>query len=1780
MKMMRSQAGRMVMTIQAGLMVAVCWLVARLAVRGRRGRLGFRMAAVGVAIALCAGAVGAVPARAATSGGVPITWPGGDLDFSYDATNISPSISQYIVTTEWPEYVGLSADPSLDELLYNTWLKTNNNVAPVQTPPSFDGGSITVTPDSGSGSIIEFSVPAADVSAVATGALRSFLVGLASSVAGGFASIITSAFCGAALYPGGNPDDATKAITTFCGAVGALSWTAVTATLNSFFADNPPGFSIANLVGLFLGAALAAVNVSYLTPPAIRAVLAAAGALATAAAGIGQAFSSYMASADVENAGLDLGDLENSIQNALSSNPNLQEVLSSMQEASAWGTEVQGLIENVGQGGAGASAANCMDAYGTTGTIVPSPLLLGAAPGAAVAINTCKGSGAQTWTVWASGNITVWGLCLEGLGGVVDLQQCDGASNQIWYPYQGELVNAANGQCLDDPASNTTPGTGLITFTCKNGANQMWALPAGGQYVTSYGTVNNTSALCMDAYGSNGAPAPGQKVAINQCNGNTNQGWTVGANGSVMVWGMCMDSSGGGTDSAGDPLVVLEYCDSSSSQSWSVSGNELINGSNGQCLDDPASNTTPGTQLITFPCKNGANERWTLPNPSPSARSVPPSACDIYGDYGTPCVAAYSTTRALFSSYDGPLYQVTRASDNTTANIGLLATGGDVNASEQDSFCAGTTCTITEIYDQSAEGNNLTIEQGGGADHSPDSGAVANALPITIGGNEAYGVDIEQGTGYRDDATHGIATNGEPEGMYMVASGTHVNSQCCFDFGNVETDNNDDNYGRMDAVNLTTWCGNNSGTCTGSGPWVEADLENGQWMGNGPNPGDTGNSSNYVTAMLKNNGQNTFELQGGDSTTGGLTQWYDGALPSQYQPMHQEGAIVLGTGGDNSNSDVGSFFEGVMTSGFPSDAADAAVQANIVAAGYAGSTNPAGFTSPVAGSSAPASAAGAAVVHQGYSSVFTVDAANGHLQESYLPQMYQSWLTHDLGSTLPTMPDTPAVMPGTQPVALVHCGFTSVFTVDAGDATHGTGDLQETYLPAVGQSWSTQDLSQVGATTPGTPPTDVTPTAVEYDSGVPGGTAGCGYTSVFSRDRNGDLQETYLPNTGFPGDPWLTHDLGSSLPTMPSTPEIQPGTSPVALVHCGFLSVYTVDASNHHLQESYLPAFGDSWSTQDLSRNYGNASATTYNTPPTVNTPTAVMHSAGVPGGTAACGYTSVFTVDDVTRHLQETYLPNTGFPGDPWLTHDLGSTAPTMPDTPPVAPGTQPVALVHMGYTSVYTVDEASNHLEETYLPAFGDSWTYQDLTNNYQAPVTDQSPIVLEHPDATGNMDWTSVFTIDEFNAHLQETYLPNTGFPGDSWLTHDLGSSLPTMPITPPVAELQSQQSDWSVAHAGYTSTYTVNGNGDLEETYLPKMYGAWSSQDLSSSLPNMAGTPAVAASTTPAAIYHEGVTSVFTHDSGSGDLQVTYLNAIGGGWVTQNLSSAAGTPVIAQGSSPTAVFHDGYTSVYTLDNNGDLQETYQRVLGGGWVTQDLTSMTGGPKTVGSWTSPVAIFHDGYVSVFTEDEGDSNTNPDDLEEYYLPVIGGGWFYHDISEMAGTPELASFTNPTVVYHDGFLSVYTVNDNSGDGYGDLSETYLPAIGDNWTYQDLTQKYHLPVVAQLSSPMALYHTGFTSVYFLDGSGNYQNHLIEAYLPAIGDAWGMNDLTGSTPNTPAPDQSPSPLVHYDSSGGLTWTSVFTIDGGSNDLQETYLPAIGQNWSTQNLSTNTPPNTPPW
>ncbi|KAI0467978.1 Arabinosidase B [Xylaria cf. heliscus] len=323
-----------------------------------------------------------------------------------------------------------------------------------------------------------------------------------------------------------------------------------------------------------------------------------------------------------------------------------------------------------------------------------------------------------------------------------------------------------------------------------------------------------------------------------------------------------------------------------------------------------------------------------------TASLVAAGPCDIYSSGGTPCIAAHSTTRALYSSYSGSLYQVKRGSDGATTNIAPLSAGGVANAAAQDSFCASTTCLITIIYDQSGRGNHLTQAPPGGFNGPESNGydnlASAIGAPVTLNGQKAYGVFVSPGTGYRNNAASGTATGDAAEGMYAVLDGTHYNGGCCFDYGNAETNSRDTGNGHMEAIYFgdnTVW-----GSGSGSGPWIMADLENGLFSGSSTknNAGDPSISYRFVTASIK--GQpNQWAIRGGNSASGSLSTYYSGARPSAsgYNPMSKEGAIILGIGGDNSVGAQGTFYEGVMTSGYPSDATENSVQANIVAAKYA-----------------------------------------------------------------------------------------------------------------------------------------------------------------------------------------------------------------------------------------------------------------------------------------------------------------------------------------------------------------------------------------------------------------------------------------------------------------------------------------------------------------------------------------------------------------------------------------------------------------------------------------------------------------------------------------------------------------------------------------------------------------------------------------------------------------------------------------------------------------------------
>ena len=316
--------------------------------------------------------------------------------------------------------------------------------------------------------------------------------------------------------------------------------------------------------------------------------------------------------------------------------------------------------------------------------------------------------------------------------------------------------------------------------------------------------------------------------------------------------------------------------------------------------------------------------------------------CDIYLKGGTPCVTAHSTARRLYSKYRGPLYQVVRERDGATLDI-FAKKNGVADAAAQDAFCEGTLCYISVIYDQSGQGNDL-LPAPPGTFQGPDKGgfntrSIADMAPALLGGQKVYGVYVMPGMGYRCNNARGLAIDDEPEGIYYVIDGNHYDSGCCFDYGNSSTNGRAVGTGTMETTyygTATAW-----GSGNGEGPWIMSDMEAGLFSGYNAKKNDVPSIDGwrFVSVYVNGGGGNRWDLRGADATQEAVTTFYSGVRPGTpdsdaYYPMHKKGGMLMGNGGDNGNGSAGTFYEGVMTVGYPTDEAVNAVQKNIAAARY------------------------------------------------------------------------------------------------------------------------------------------------------------------------------------------------------------------------------------------------------------------------------------------------------------------------------------------------------------------------------------------------------------------------------------------------------------------------------------------------------------------------------------------------------------------------------------------------------------------------------------------------------------------------------------------------------------------------------------------------------------------------------------------------------------------------------------------------------------------------------
>jgi hypothetical protein len=331
---------------------------------------------------------------------------------------------------------------------------------------------------------------------------------------------------------------------------------------------------------------------------------------------------------------------------------------------------------------------------------------------------------------------------------------------------------------------------------------------------------------------------------------------------------------------------------------------------------------------------------------------------DIAKAAGTPFVAAHAMTRALFASYTGPLFKALRDSDQQEKDIGIVSSTKLVDMTLLDSFCSGTTCKVTTLFDQSGNGNDMW--RGDVATNAPMDNGEAPRLcdPIAIdyqqlSNGSRLPIAVETGAMWKSkaqclrnrDKTKNMPVNASPQTTYAVFHSKYVNGNCCFNYGNTGKRIHYTGPGTLSALNFSKIEFWSKGS--GTGPWVMMDWEQGVYAGNtakcgsgaapsadctatGENPNPT-ITFDVVTALEKHDGTKHWQMKAGNAKAGNLAVSVDlPTLPKGYSPLKQEGGLGLGEGGAGDPNGTGGFSEGAVMAAETTDAVDNAIQKSIV----------------------------------------------------------------------------------------------------------------------------------------------------------------------------------------------------------------------------------------------------------------------------------------------------------------------------------------------------------------------------------------------------------------------------------------------------------------------------------------------------------------------------------------------------------------------------------------------------------------------------------------------------------------------------------------------------------------------------------------------------------------------------------------------------------------------------------------------------------------------------------
>jgi len=385
------------------------------------------------------------------------------------------------------------------------------------------------------------------------------------------------------------------------------------------------------------------------------------------------------------------------------------------------------------------------------------------------------------------------------------------------------------------------------------------------------------------------------------------------------------------------------------SWSWTGNGNGTSWSSSSMQNNNVPLSTGTNTFTATYSnsCGTPSTQTYTVNVGQPTLTA---SSCDILSTAGTPCGAAYSLTRRMFAAYTGNLFQLSCASCSpTTMNIGSSSTTGEVSVAAATSYCstAPSSCYISEIYDQTGNGDNLTSSSGSMALYqtSPYNGLpVLQTTAPSPTTTDTYTNTATAATTFYRSAASNIPTGNPSSGLsvYYVRSNYGLLSTAG-DFGMVDATTAGGSQGTGHRFSLAYSALNGSAVnTTGSYYCVDTEIST-TATSNYMTCGATGTAPTINLAvatslpsppLFTEIGKYTFgsgttgaiSVEVADATQGGLTTVASNVTPTVTPNL--VGEIALAEAG-NGNIAISSFQEGAI---IPSTiTADATLQANIAA---------------------------------------------------------------------------------------------------------------------------------------------------------------------------------------------------------------------------------------------------------------------------------------------------------------------------------------------------------------------------------------------------------------------------------------------------------------------------------------------------------------------------------------------------------------------------------------------------------------------------------------------------------------------------------------------------------------------------------------------------------------------------------------------------------------------------------------------------------------------------------